>query len=348
MPDDAPPPLVVTPGEPAGVGAEITLRAWQSGDAPLFFLIEQPDRVRRRGALAGIDVACVAIDHPEEAVGAFRHGVPVLPCGFPVDCPPGRPDPANAGAVTGAIERAVRAARDGDALALVTNPIQKHTLRSAGFPHPGHTEFLAALAGGDLRPVMMLACDRLRVVPATIHEPLARVPALLSVDLIAETGRIVLDSLRTDFGIDAPRLAVSGLNPHAGEAGEIGREDAEIVAPAIAMLRAEGNDVAGPLPADSMFHAEARARYDAALCMYHDQALIPVKTLDFWGAVNATLGLPFVRTSPDHGTALNLAGTGRARPDSLIRAMHLAADMGRRRERRRRERQRRDRRCGTR
>ena len=325
------PPLVLTPGEPAGVGAEITLAAWLTGAVPAFCLLDDPDRVRRRAARSGLTAGCVAISHPAEATEAFPHGVPVLPTEFAVDCAPGHPDPANAASVTGAIEDAVAAVRDGTALAVVTNPIQKHTLAAAGFAHPGHTEFLAELAGGSRRPVMMLAGNGLRVVPATIHVPLARVPELIGRGLVVETARIVLDALRTDFGIEAPRLAVSGLNPHAGEGGILGEEDSQVIGPAVAMLRAEGEQVSGPLPADSMFHAEARAGYDAALCMFHDQALIPVKTLDFWGAVNITLGLPFVRTSPDHGTALDLAGTGRARPDSLVRALQLAAAMGRRR-----------------
>ena len=325
------PPLVLTPGEPAGIGAEIALGAWKTGTAPVFCLLDDPGRVRRRAARAGIVADCVAIDHPAEAAGAFRHGVPVLPVEFAVDCAPGRPDPANAASVTGAIERAVGAVRAGDALAVVTNPIQKHTLAVAGFSHPGHTEFLAELAGGGRRPVMMLAADGLRVVPATIHVPLARVPELVTGGLVLETARIVLDALRSDFAIDAPRLAVSGLNPHAGEGGVLGEEEDRVIGPAVARLRADGEDVRGPLAADSMFHSGARAGYDAALCMFHDQALIPVKTLDFWGAVNVTLGLPFVRTSPDHGTALDLAGTGRARPDSLVRALQLAAAMGRRR-----------------
>ncbi len=325
------PPLALTPGEPAGIGAEIAAMAWRDGTVPPFYTIDDPDRLRRRTRAAGLDIPVAPIGRPAEAPAAFAAGLPVLARAFPVDCPPGAPDPANAAAVAAAIEEAVAAALAGEASAVVTAPIHKHTLRRAGFPHPGHTEFLAELAGGGARPVMMLASDALRVVPVTIHEALRDVPDLLTADLVVETARTAAAALRRDFGIARPRLAAAGLNPHAGESGSIGREDAAVVAPALAALRAEGIDIAGPLAADSMFHPAARARYDAALCMYHDQALIPVKTLDFHGAVNVTLGLPVVRTSPDHGTALDIAGTGRADPRSLVAALRLADAIARRR-----------------
>jgi 4-hydroxythreonine-4-phosphate dehydrogenase len=324
-------PLVLTPGEPAGVGAEIALKAWNGDDTPLFFLIDDPERVRRLARQSGLDIPIVAIDDPADARRASETAMPILPCHGLIDATPGQPSPNTAEAVIGAIRDAVAMATSGEVAAVVTNPIQKNTLHQAGFKHPGHTEFLADLVGGE-RSVMMLACSQLRVVPITIHEPIRRVPELLTQDLILEVARITARSLQVDFGISAPRLAVAGLNPHAGEAGSIGTEDANVIAPAIARLRAEGLHVDGPIPADSLFHAEARTRYDAALCMYHDQALIPIKTLDFWGGVNITVGLPFVRTSPDHGTALDLAGTGKANEESLVAALRMAREIARHRE----------------
>jgi 4-hydroxythreonine-4-phosphate dehydrogenase len=245
--------------------------------------------------------------------------------------PPGRPDPANAQVVVAAIDRAVALVQAGEAAAVVTNPINKKALKDgAGFAFPGHTEYLAHLAGVP-RVVMMLASPLLRVVPVTIHIPLADVPRALTADLIEETARITAAALSRDFGIARPRIAVAGLNPHAGEQGAMGREEIEMISPALERLRAEGMEIAGPLPADTMFHAQARARYDAALTMYHDQGLIPLKALDFARGVNVTLGLPFVRTSPDHGTAYDIAGTGQADPTSLIEALNLATDMAARR-----------------
>jgi 4-hydroxythreonine-4-phosphate dehydrogenase len=260
------------------------------------------------------------------------HGLGALPgealidAGKRVKRIPGKPDPRNADAVTGAIDTAVTACLKGEAAALVTAPIHKAVLMQAGFAYPGHTEYLEHLTKAP-RAVMMLAGKGLRVVPITIHIPLKNVPEALTREAIVDTGTIVLDALAKDFGIASPRLAVAGLNPHAGEDGEIGREDMEIVAPAIAALRKGGATVMGPLPADTLFHEEARTKYDAALCMYHDQALIPIKTLAFWEGVNVTLGLPIVRTSPDHGTALDIAGTGKADPRSMIAAIEMAAEM---------------------
>jgi 4-hydroxythreonine-4-phosphate dehydrogenase len=239
---------------------------------------------------------------------------------------PGKPDVANAAAVTEAIEIAVKAALAGEAAALVTAPIHKAVLNQAGFPWPGHTEFLGHLTGAR-RAVMMLASDMLRVVPLTIHMPVAEVAGTLSKQAVFETGEIVLTALRRDFGILNPRLAVAGLNPHAGEEGMLGEEEERIIAPAVAALKARGFAVTGPLSADTLFHAEARKNYDAALCMYHDQALIPIKTLSFWDGVNVTLGLPILRTSPDHGTAFDIAGQGKADPRSMIAAVKMAADM---------------------
>ena len=268
---------------------------------------------------------------PCEAAGVFTAAVPVIAVGGPVKAEPGRPNPEDARLVIGAIDRAVADVQAGRAAAVVTNPINKDALYRAGFRHPGHTEYLAELAGGGAQAVMMLACAELRVVPVSIHVSLRQAIETLSAEAILRTGRVVDAALRRDFGIAAPVIAVAGLNPHAGENGALGREDLDIVAPAVVALRAKGIEARGPLPPDTMFHAAARAGYDAALCMYHDQALIPLKTIDFHGGVNVTLGLPFIRTSPDHGTAFDIAGHGVARPDSLIAALKLAAEMAARR-----------------
>jgi 4-hydroxythreonine-4-phosphate dehydrogenase len=312
-------PLVLTMGEPAGIGAEIAAGAWRALHAtgPAFLLIDDATR--------GFGVPVQAIDAPEQAAAVFAHALPILH--RPLPCPPvaGHPDTANAPAVIAAITEAVALARAGRAAGVVTNPIQKSTLTAAGFRHPGHTEYLGEIAGTGVPPVMMLASPDLRVVPVTVHEALAKAIARLTPALIVETARITARALRDEFAIASPRLAVAGLNPHAGEAGTMGREDIDIVAPAIATLRAEGIDARGPMPPDTMFTALARPTYDAAICLYHDQALIPIKTLDMAGGVNVTLGLSIVRTSPDHGTALDIAGTGRADPSSLIAAIRLAA-----------------------
>ena len=316
-------PLALTMGDPAGVGGEIAVAAWRAlrETGPAFFCVDDPDR------LAALGAPTQPISGPAEAAALFQQALPVLPEPLAAPAPPGRPNPANAACVVRAIDRAVALAQLGAAAAVVTNPINKKALRDgAGFAFPGHTEYLAHL-GGAARPAMMLVSAGLRAVPVTIHVALREAVDLLSTALIVETGRVVAEGLRRDFGIAAPRLAVSGLNPHAGEGGAMGREEIEIVAPAVAALRAAGIDAVGPLPADTMFHPAARARYDAALCMTHDQALIPVKTLDFDRGVNVTLGLPFIRTSPDHGTAYDIAGTGRASPLSLIEALRLARAM---------------------
>jgi 4-hydroxythreonine-4-phosphate dehydrogenase len=278
-------------------------------------------------------VPVVQVASASEAASAFAKALPVLPCPLAEPVVAGQPSSAAAPAITGAIERAVALTLSGEASAVVTNPIAKHVLASAGFAYPGHTEFLGALAQGRglaASPVMMLCGADLRVVPVTIHIPLARVPSAVTTPLIEEAARITAAGLTRYFGIASPRLALTGLNPHAGEEGMLGHEDHDIVAPAIAALRAEGFDVTGPHPADTLFHARARQGYDAALAMYHDQALIPLKTLAFDEGVNVTLGLPFIRTSPDHGTAFDIAGTGAARPDSLIAALRLAAAMAER------------------
>jgi 4-hydroxythreonine-4-phosphate dehydrogenase len=327
-------PLAVTMGEPAGIGGELSLKAWSMrgrGDRPFFVL----DDARRLAALAeklGLDVPIREVDRPADAADVFDTALPVLPVRLRAPVQAGQPDTANAPATLEAIERGVELAMAGEVAGLVTNPIQKKTLQNAGFRHPGHTEYLAELAGG-VDVAMMLACPALRVVPVTIHLSLADAVSRLDADKIVRAGRITAAGLRSLFGIDKPRLAVAALNPHAGEQGSMGDEESRIIAPAIAALRADGIDARGPSPADTLFHAAARSGYDAVLCMYHDQALIPIKTVDFAGGVNVTLGLPFVRTSPDHGTALDIVGTGRADPTSLIASLHMADDMARRRRR---------------
>ncbi|MBV16863.1 MAG: 4-hydroxythreonine-4-phosphate dehydrogenase PdxA [Thalassospira sp.] len=280
----------------------------------------------------GIDIPLVRVSDISETASAFTSALPVLDIeDTNASIIPGTASPVTANIVIDSITRAVELTRSGAASAVVTNPIQKSALYTAGFKHPGHTEFLAELAGPGTVPVMMLANAKLRVVPLTIHIALAEVPKQLTAALIGTLCHITAKALQRDFGIMHPRLAIAGLNPHAGEDGTMGIEEQTIMVPAIKKLRDEGLDVIGPLPADTMFHEEARAQYDVALCPYHDQALIPVKTLDFHGGVNVTLGLPFIRTSPDHGTALNIAGKGIARPDSLIAALKMASDMAHKR-----------------
>ena len=324
-------PLALTLGEPAGIGPDLTLATWTRRselDAPPFYVIGDPEFLAARARVLGYDVPIRTVT-PRQAADLFSAALPVVPLQSRVTAAPGRPDATSAIAAIGAIDRAVADVMAGDAAAVVTNPIAKSVLYRAGFTDPGHTEYLARLAeratGRPVMPVMMLWSPELAVVPVTIHIPLKDVIAQLSTRLIVDTGRIVARDMTARFGIARPRLAVAGLNPHAGEDGTIGREDVDIVAPAVEALRAEGVDARGPLPADTLFHAAARATYDVALCMYHDQALIPIKTLAFDHGVNTTLGLPFVRTSPDHGTAFDLAGTGRADPSSLLAALKLAA-----------------------
>jgi 4-hydroxythreonine-4-phosphate dehydrogenase len=317
-------PLALTMGDPAGIGGEIALAAWRQGGLPPFFIIDDAQRLERLVASLGWQIPIRAIEEPEQAL--FTDALAVLHRPLVVASRPGVPDHRNAKPVTDAIETAVALTRAGRAGAVVTNPIHKETLYQAGFRFPGHTEFLAFLAGVD-RVAMLLASPQLRVVPVTIHQSLKDAIVSLTSDLILAIGHIAAAGLRRDFGIAAPRLAIAGLNPHAGEGGALGREDIDIIAPAVVALRDAGIDARGPLSADTMFHAEARATYDVALAMYHDQALIPAKTLDFHGGVNVTLGLPFIRTSPDHGTAFDLAGKGVARADSLRAALTLAAEM---------------------
>jgi 4-hydroxythreonine-4-phosphate dehydrogenase len=321
----------VTLGEPAGIGPDITLAAWLTRarhDLPPFYVIGDPDHLAKRAAALGLD-APVAVVEPEQAAARFASALPVVRLDRRATANPGKPDESSGPAAIASINRAVSDVIGGQAAAVVTNPVAKSVLYKSGFAEPGHTEYLAKksfeLTGNPAWPVMMLWSPEVAVVPVTIHIPYKDVPDHLTRDLVFETGRVVAQDLKRRFGIARPRLAVAGLNPHAGEDGTIGREDANVVQPAVERLVADGIDARGPLAADSMFHEAARKTFDAALCMYHDQALIPIKTLAFDHAVNVTLGLPFIRTSPDHGTAFDIAGTGKASPTSLIAALKLAA-----------------------
>ena len=310
-------------GDPAGVGPELSVLAWRAlaKDVPFFIV---GDASVLENSIGQHSVPLKRITGPQNWDVDYLCVVD-SPCPSPVVA--GKGQSHTAGAIIRWIEIAFNLAQSGAASALVTNPINKAILiEGASFPHPGHTEFLAALDNKD-RSVMMLASPELKVVPVTIHVALAEVPALLTTDLISATIKTTFKSLQSDFGIAAPRIAVAGLNPHAGENGLMGKEEQELVAPTLDALRAEGIDLIGPLSADTMFHPRARGSYDCAVCMYHDQALIPIKTIDFDRGVNVTLGLSVVRTSPDHGTAFDIAGKGIARPDSLIEAIKLAADM---------------------
>ncbi|HEV2571618.1 MAG TPA: 4-hydroxythreonine-4-phosphate dehydrogenase PdxA [Beijerinckiaceae bacterium] len=332
--------MAMTMGDPSGIGPEIALKAWaqahdgqaHDGDIAPFFVLADPAHLKRLGRSIGLDLPITTVE-PQNAAAVFADALPVVPLSAAVSGEPGRPSATDAPLTIEAIERAVAYVYAGAASAVVTNPISKDNLYKAGFKHPGHTEFLGELAerlfGQPALPVMMLWSPELAVVPVTIHIALARVLETLTSELIVKTARITAHDLKQHFGLARPRLAISGLNPHAGENGSMGREDIDIIKPAIATLNAEGIVVSGPHPADTLFHAEARARYDAAICMYHDQALIPIKTLAFDSAVNVTLGLPFIRTSPDHGTAYDIAGTGKASAASLIAALDLAARMAR-------------------
>ncbi|MEO1398920.1 MAG: 4-hydroxythreonine-4-phosphate dehydrogenase PdxA [Pseudomonadota bacterium] len=327
--------LGLTMGDPAGIGPELTLRAWQyfkNEDAIKFVAFSDPQLLTQCAQALDLEVPIRAIPSVEEARSLFGSVLPVFPLSLLKPAVPGTPDSIHAPAIIHSIETAVAAAMKGAVDAVVTNPISKSVLYEIGFAHPGHTEFLAALAkrerpNAKIHPVMMLACEELRVVPLTIHIPLTDVPTAVTRETIVETVHVMVDALQETFGIKKPRVVVAGLNPHAGEDGTIGLEDQTMIGPAIEQLVSEGLDIRGPLPADTMFHEAARKTYDAALCMYHDQALIPIKTLAFDRGVNVTIGLPFIRTSPDHGTAFDIAGSGTASPTSLIAAMEMADQM---------------------
>ncbi len=323
-------------GDPAGVGPEIIVKAWHAlrGHGRAFVVIGDHE-VLASASPAGASIL-TRVGSPEEAVSRFADALPVLDLPLHDPVVSGKASPANAPMVIRWIETAAGLALSGAACAVVTAPIAKAPLYAAGFRFPGHTEFLAELTqaapfDGPRGPVMMLVAPGLRTSLTTIHEPFAKVPGLLTIDRVVRTAQVTADALRRDFGLNAPRLVVAGLNPHAGEGGTIGREEVEVIAPAVAVLRGQGIDCVGPRPADTLFHPEARAGYDAVVCLYHDQALIPVKMLDFWGGVNLTLGLPIVRASPDHGVGFDIAGRGLARPDSLIAALRLADEIAGRR-----------------
>jgi 4-hydroxythreonine-4-phosphate dehydrogenase len=332
-------PLAMTMGDPSGIGPDIALMAWahrRNADIPPFALYADPDLIAQRAALLGIDVSLAVIASAADAIGAFGERLPLVPIELPRPALPGAPAAENARAIIASIERAATDAADHKVSAIVTNPIAKSVLYAVGFTHPGHTEYLGELAlrhwpGAAVRPMMLLVADRddviLRVAPLTIHIPLRDVASQISTASIVAAAQTLAEALFKDFGVSKPRIAIAGLNPHAGEGGAIGVEDRDVIAPAIRELQALGLNVTGPHSADTMFHSRARARYDAVIAMYHDQALIPVKTLAFDFGVNVTLGLPFIRTSPDHGTAFDIAGTGRASASSLVAALQLARRM---------------------
>jgi len=319
-------------GDPSGIGPDILLQTWANRnklDLPEFFVAGEIDFLARRAEQLELE-----IDFTEYQDTTNSSQLAVLPLGHKITGEAGKISSGDAKATIASIDRCVDLALEGKASGIVTCPINKKALYDEGFSHPGHTEYLGELASGhnnrEVKPVMMLAGPKLRTVPVTIHIPLKEVPEILTPEMIVETCKITTQDLEKQFGIKNPRLAVSGLNPHAGENGSMGKEDVAIIVPAIEELTKLGINVRGPLPADTMFHAAARETYDAAICMYHDQALIPAKTLGFDDAVNVTLGLPFIRTSPDHGTAYDLAGTGKANPSSFIAALKMANQMARR------------------
>jgi len=336
QPSHSPAPIALTMGEPAGVGTELTLKAWLARAAlPCpYFVIANAEQLRATASMLGIETPIREITDPVETTEVFHTALPVIDIPIPSIPIFGEPSAENADAIVTSITMAVDMAMNGKAAAVVTNPIHKRNLYDAGFPHPGHTEFLAALSGEAVEPVMMLACNELRAVPVTTHMSLREALAALTPELIVSQTRITADALKHDFGIFKPRIAIAGLNPHAGESGAMGNEEDEIIRPAMVQLQQLGIQVTGPHPPDAMFSTAKRPTYDAAICMYHDQALIPIKTLDFSGGVNVTLGLPIVRTSPDHGTALDIAGKGSADATSLIAALRLASTIASQRRQR--------------
>lgn len=327
----APAPLAITLGDPAGIGPEVILGAWArlraERRAPPAFVVGGPELLRALAQRLGIDLMIVPIADPAEAFAAAAVGLPVL-AGLDGPLTPSRPTPDGARLALASLQWGVRTVLSGEAVGLVTAPVAKGALAQIGWDYPGQTEFLADACGRPWHDaVMMLAGPSLRTVPLTVHVPLAAVPGLLSAQLITHKARIVAEGLRKDFGILSPRLAIAALNPHAGEGGQFGDEEARIIAPAIAALQAEGIAASGPVPGDALFTPRARQTYDAALCMYHDQALIPLKALEFDEGVNVTLGLPIIRTSPDHGTGFDIAGQGKADPGAMAAAIVMASEM---------------------
>jgi len=323
-------PLALTMGEPSGICGELTLKAWlksKSQSLTCFYVIGDLEYYQEQSTLQGQKVDCVEISNPADAIDIFPDALPILPLKLPAKPVLGQLNPANSQCVIKSISMAVAHVQDGVAAGVVTNPIHKAALYDIGFKHPGHTEYLAELAGGSAKSVMMLACDDLRVVPVTIHLSLLDAIQSLGTEEIVNIGKITAKALKDNFAIQNPRLGMAALNPHAGEDGAMGCEEITIIQPAVDKLRASGINVSDPLPADTLFHEQARKNWDAVICMYHDQALIPLKTIDFSGGVNITLGLPFIRTSPDHGTALDIAGKGIADAESLINALKQATKM---------------------
>ena len=320
-------PIALTMGDPAGIGGELTLRCWLARPGVNFVALDDPERLAGVARFLGLDVPIRIVDRAADAAAVWQQALPILPVRLAEPAIPGQPNPANAASVVASIERATTLCLAGEASAMVTNPINKAALYQAGFHYPGHTEFLAVLTGAAGQQIMMLASPHLKVVPVTVHASLRASIAMLTTQMIIDAARTTAAALRRDFGLAQPRLAVAGLNPHAGEQGALGDEETMLIQPAIDALRAEGIAVSGPWPPDTMFTPAARQRYDVAICMYHDQALIPLKTLDMDHGVNVTLGLPIVRTSPDHGTAYDIAGKGVADPSSLIAALNLAAEL---------------------
>jgi 4-hydroxythreonine-4-phosphate dehydrogenase len=320
-------PIALTMGDPAGIGGELTLRAWLAGQGASFVALDDPERLAELAKALGLAVPMQIVERAADASAVYQQALPILPVRLAEPVTPGHPNPANAAAVVASIEHATALCLAGEVSAMVTNPINKAALYQAGFHYPGHTEFLAVLTGAVGQQIMMLASPHLKVVPVTVHASLRASIAMLTTQMIIDAARTTETALRRDFGFAQPRLAVAGLNPHAGEQGALGDEETALIQPAIDVLRADGLDVSGPWPPDTMFTPAARRRYDVAICMYHDQALIPLKTLDMDHGVNVTLGLPIVRTSPDHGTAYDIAGKGVADPSSLIAAIRLAAEL---------------------
>lgn len=329
-------PLInaLTMGEPSGIGGELTIKVWHDYRHELepFVAIDDPDRLRNLAGRLGTTIKVTEVDNADEAAEAFGTALPVIRLKNDVHAIPGQPSAVNAAAVLESIDHAVSLASSGSVGAVVTNPIQKETLYEAGFKFPGHTEYLADLAGDGRAPLMMLTSPLLRVFPLTTHMPIKKALESVNTETIVAHGLRILDALHVDLGIDNPILAIAGVNPHAGEGGKLGMEEIDIIGPAIEKLKSSGHDVFGPVPPDALFTKRARAGYDAALCMYHDQALIPIKALDFDRTVNVTLGLKIIRTSPDHGTALDIAGTGKANPSSLVASLKLASDLARARQ----------------
>ena len=321
-------PLAISLGDPAGIGPEIIVESWaRSGGQRPFFVVGGREVLRAAATMRGIDCPVIPIAQPEDAAAAFGEGLPVL-SDFDVAYRPGEPSSEGAALALASLQMATGLVRSGEAAALVTAPVEKAGLTALGFAYPGQTEYLAAACERDTHDaVMMLAGPTLRTVPVTVHVALADVPGRLSTDLIVHKARITAAALGRDFGIDSPRLAIAGLNPHAGEGGAFGDEEARIIQPAVAALEDEGIDVVGPVPGDALFMPRMRPTYDAALCMYHDQALIPLKALEVDEGVNVTIGLPIIRTSPDHGTAFDIAGKNIADPGAMMAAIRMAGDM---------------------